>query len=147
MRNGFPRHYLKRSSAVATTFMENGHPVTMKTRTYAEQSESERAKLGPEPFVRRSRTATAPYPTPQPPPKPSERKWYDEHCYQGDYDERTSAADRSEKPGPVEQRVIVTGIDVPIGHLAWLLIELFIASIPLAFFLVLIWVFYQMVSG
>ena len=53
----------------------------------------------------------------------------------------------SETPAPTDRRVIVTGIDVPIGHLAWLLIELFLASIPLAFLLVLIWTLYRMVSG
>lgn len=65
-----------------TTFMENGHPVTMKTRTYAEQSESERAKLG-RAIRAQIQNGDSSVPTPQPPPKPSERKWYDEHCYQG----------------------------------------------------------------
>jgi hypothetical protein len=56
-----------------------------------------------------------------------------------------SAPEKPAEPEPTH--VIVTGIDVPIGQLAWLLIELFLASIPLAFFLALIWIFYQMMGG
>jgi hypothetical protein len=65
-----------------TTFMEHGHPVTMKTGPYIEPSEAEKAQQR-RAIRAQIQDGDSTEPHPEPPPRPSEVQWYDEHCYQG----------------------------------------------------------------